>query len=217
MALDMALLHHVQGSPNAVWRMYGWHKPSFSFGYSQPWKEIMKSIPSRETDWVRRPTGGGLVDHRNDWTVALAIGSAHDAFRTPALDLYRRFHECEAAALAEVGVPVSLAPCPGPCESRPPIPGPGICFARPEPYDLMVPETGAKVAGAAMKRNKEGILIQASIEKSALKGIDREAFSAVLAPRLASWLGLDSCSRVHLKPPEEWSRRFASTAWNQKR
>ncbi len=48
--------------------------------------------------------------------------------------------------------------------------------------------TGAKIAGAAQKRNKHGLLFQGSIEKSAVGAVDWEEFSARFVAALAQAL-----------------------------
>ena len=44
---------------------------------------------------------------------------------------------------------------------------PGVCFQKAELYDVIDPTTGAKIAGAAQKRNKHGLLFQGSIWRPA--------------------------------------------------
>ena len=55
-------------------------------------------------------------------------------------------------------------------------------------YDLSRPEDGAKVAGAAMKRSREGLLLQGSIQKERLVDLPWEKVAAVFAERLAVFL-----------------------------
>jgi len=73
-----------------------------------------------------------------------------------------------------------------PCET-----GPGVCFQRAELYDVVHATTGAKIAGAAQKRNKHGLLFQGSIEKSALGPVDWDDFSARFTAALGRALGTD--------------------------
>jgi lipoate-protein ligase A len=62
---------------------------------------------------------------------------------------------------------------------------PGICFQRAELYDVVNTATGAKIAGAAQKRNKHGLLFQGSIEKSSVGALDWDDFSARFTAALA--------------------------------
>ncbi|MFP4069868.1 MAG: lipoyl protein ligase domain-containing protein, partial [Opitutales bacterium] len=66
MAVDAALLQSLPEGV-AVLRHYGWIEPSLSFGYAQPYAQVAAAAPPG-VRLVRRLTGGGLVDHRNDWT-----------------------------------------------------------------------------------------------------------------------------------------------------
>jgi len=216
MATDMALLASVAGTQNACWRMYGWNCPAFTFGYSQKWEDIGRLLGENAALRIRRPTGGGLVDHSLDWTICLCIGSGHPDFRKPALDLYREFHRCEAEALLQCRIEVAQAPCPGSCRD-PGSPSPGICFIQPEPYDLMEPETGRKLAGAAMKRNRDGILIQGSLDPSGFPGIDRTLFETALEAALPDWLGLSHKKCGPLPEDTMLEKKFSSEAWNRRR
>ncbi len=83
-----------------------------------------------------------------------------------------------------LGEPVALQDKRHPTEE-----GPTICFERPELYDVLNTTTGAKIAGAAMKRNKHGLLLQGSIEKSRVGLIDWEKFQEKFGAELAEMLG----------------------------
>ncbi len=54
-----------------VFRSYGWIRPSVSFGYFIPWKEVVSQYAER--DLVRRWTGGGIVEHGEDFTYSLVF------------------------------------------------------------------------------------------------------------------------------------------------
>src|ERR1700749_3389005 len=114
MALDFLLL---QRYPDADprFRHYGWRGPAFTFGYSQKWLEVNKLIYSSENkvgpgtlDICRRPTGGGIGDHPDDWTYTLIIPRGHPLEAERASQSYRQVHECLAGALTNQGVPARL-------------------------------------------------------------------------------------------------------------
>ena len=117
----------------------------------------------------RRLTGGGIVDHRNDWTYALILHSHLEAAQIPATELYEKTHRCIQQALATQSIETQLAPCPRACGQTPANPptGPSQCFVSPTANDVLHPN-GKKIAGAAMKRTRQGLLIQGSINRSAL-------------------------------------------------
>ena len=67
--------------------------------------------------------------------------------------------------------------------------GPTVCFTRPELYDVLHETTGAKVAGAAQKRTKHGLLFQGSLWKPTVAAtVDWDAFEADFTTRLAALL-----------------------------
>ena len=185
MALDFLLLQRYPAPGMARFRHYEWRTQAFTFGLSQALDYIRANLPPGQAfDLCRRPTGGGLVDHRNDWTYGLVIPRAHALFEAPATQAYRDVHAALAAAMQTLGEPVALQDKRHPTEE-----GPTICFERPELYDVLNTVTGAKIAGAAMKRNKNGLLLQGSIEKSRVGPIDWEKFQEHFESEVSKTLG----------------------------
>lgn len=187
MAVDFLLLQRYPREAVSRFRHYTWRNPAFTFGYSQKIAAVRASLPAGETfDLCRRPTGGGLVDHQDDWTYAIVIprGQALEDLR--ATQSYREVHECLAGALQRQGVPAVTksvptmasppsAPTGGKSSPRDPTiaagfpeVGPGVCFERAELFDVVHSATGEKIAGAAQKRNKRGLLFQGSLWRPAL-------------------------------------------------
>ncbi len=190
MALDFLLLQRYPAAAAPRFRHYEWRGPAFTFGFSQKTGFVRANLPPGETfDLCRRPTGGGIVDHRNDWTYALVLPRGHPLYDERAVQSYRRVHECLAGALAALGRPAAVKTGGEPDET-----GPGICFQRAELYDVINAQTGAKIAGAAQKRNKHGLLFQGSIEKSAVGPVDWEDFQARFAAALAAAVGAEAAA-----------------------
>ena len=184
MALDFLLLQRYPGPAAPRFRHYEWRGPAFTFGFSQKIAFIRANLPAGESiDLCRRPTGGGIVDHRHDWTYMLVLPRGHALYDERAAQSYRVVHECLTAALGALGQPAAVKMQRDPCET-----GPGICFQRAELYDVINPANGAKIAGAAQKRNKHGLLFQGSVEKSSLGSVDWEDFSARFTAALAQAL-----------------------------
>jgi lipoate-protein ligase A len=191
MALDFLLLQRYPEPAAPRFRHYEWRGPAFTFGYSQKIEFVRANLPVGEPlDLCRRPTGGGIVDHRHDWTYALVLPRGHPLYDEPAAQSYRIVHECLAAALVALGQPAVVKT---ECEPRPEesacAPGPGVCFQRAELYDVVNARTGTKIAGAAQKRNKHGLLFQGSIEKISVGPIDWDDFQARFASALSRVLG----------------------------
>jgi lipoyl(octanoyl) transferase len=187
MALDFLLLQRYPEAAVPRFRHYEWRTAAFTFGFSQKIEWVRAQLPPGETfDLCRRPTGGGIVDHRNDWTYSLVLPRGHALYDERAAQSYRAVHECLTAALIALGQPAAVKQQCDPCEES----GPGVCFQRAELYDVVSTATGAKIAGAAQKRNKHGLLFQGSIEKSTVGAVDWDDFSAHFTAALARRLGV---------------------------
>lgn len=185
MATDFLLLQRYPAAALPRFRHYEWHAPAFTFGYAQKIEWVRTQLPPGETfDLCRRPTGGGIVDHRSDWTYALVIPRGHPLEEVRATNSYREIHEALAAALRDEGVPAATKTA---VPESDPI---GVCFQRAEIYDVVHERTGAKIAGAAQKRNKRGLLFQGSIWRPAVESpVDWERFQETFVHRLAAALG----------------------------
>lgn len=179
MALDEALLEAMPRLQKPVLRFYGWTEPAASFGYFQKFSEIEKTTLLRPL--VRRPTGGGLVPHDADWTYSLAFPTHHEWYSLSAIESYQGVHEWIVAAFAELKVPTELALC---CRKS----EPGQCFVGYEKFDVLW--QGKKIAGAAQRRNKVGLLIQGSVQPPPLS-LKRSAWESAMRNMGAKILGAD--------------------------
>lgn len=190
MALDFLLLQRYPNADAPRFRHYGWRSPAFTFGYSQKIAFVRNSLPPDEHfDLCRRPTGGGIVDHRDDWTFSLVIPRGHPLEDVRATQSYREVHECLAAALQRQGVPAVTKKAHDSAAATAST-GPGVCFQRAELYDVVHERTGEKIAGAAQKRNKHGLLFQGSLWRPSLGlTIDGDQLHADFTALLAGVLG----------------------------
>jgi len=210
MATDFLLLQRYPTVPAAVrLRHYTWQRPSVTFGYSQKYALVREQLAAlapdgEHFDLTRRATGGGLVDHRNDWTYALVIPRDHDLEARPASQSYRLVHEALSAALTHQDVPATLKlpsdACDAPKLADKKNAPAAQCFQRAECFDVIraehpntnLPET--KIAGAAQKRTKHGLLFQGSVSRAAAGGeaTDWEQFYADFATELAHLLDAET-------------------------
>jgi lipoate-protein ligase A len=196
MAADFLLLQRYPDPATARFRHYGWRAPAFTFGYSQKIAFVREQLPpDGPFDLCRRASGGGLVDHREDWTYALIIPRGHVLEAERAASSYRVVHACLAAALRVQGAPAALQEpviLPSAGEGGPAAPAallPGVCFQRAETHDVVNALTGEKIAGAAQKRNKHGLLFQGSVWRPAAgAGLDWDRFGEDFAAGLAAAL-----------------------------
>jgi lipoate-protein ligase A len=159
MALDEALLEAMSRIGKPVLRFYGWAEPAATFGYFQKYAEVERATLLRPL--LRRPTGGGIVPHAADWTYSLAFPPGHEWHLLKAEESYRRVHEWIQAAFAKLDVVTKLASTPN-SELQTPNSETGQCFVGHEKSDLLW--QGKKIAGAAQRRNKLGLLVQGSVQ-----------------------------------------------------
>jgi lipoate-protein ligase A len=146
MAVDFLLLQRYPDARAARFRHYDWRGPAFTFGFSQKIAFVRETLAADlPADVCRRPTGGGIVDHRNDWTYALVIPRGHPLEEARATQSYRVVHECLAEALLALGQPIEVkAVCEPPPDGEECAPGPGVCFQKAELFDVVNARTGAK-------------------------------------------------------------------------
>ena len=163
MAWDETLLESVARLTSPVLRFYGWTEPAATFGYFQKFADVEGMTKLRPL--IRRPTGGGLVPHDADWTYSLAFPPGNPWYELKAVESYRRAHEWVRAAFARSSLVTELSPC---CRKE----VPGQCFIGAEQFDVLWQDR--KIAGAAQRRTRDGLLIQGSIQPP--PGVDRGAF-----------------------------------------
>jgi len=163
MAVDEALLSHVRELGQPILRFYAWSESAASFGYFQHYAEVANATRLRPL--VRRPTGGGIVPHDRDWTYSVVLPPGHFWYQLKAIESYRRVHDWVRAAFNEAGVLAELA-------SEPRREVPGQCFAGAERFDVLA--QNRKIAGAAQRRTRDGLLIQGSVQPPA--GVARKAW-----------------------------------------
>lgn len=150
MAFDEALL---LTADRPMVRVYRWAEPAVSFGYFGKYAPIAAAWPGRA--YVRRMTGGGVVPHGDDITYSIIVPIAHPFAQCSARESYCKFHGALAQWLADRGVAASLAHAP---EGQ----GNGVCFDSPAEADVIA--GGRKIAGAAQRRTREGLLYQGSVQ-----------------------------------------------------
>ncbi len=210
MAIDEALLEAMPRLGRPVLRFYGWTQPAASFGYFQAYADVARATPLRPL--IRRPTGGGIVPHDADWTYSAVFPPGHEWHSLKAEESYRRIHDWLRLAFAELQVATELAPC---CKKS----LPGQCFVAHEKFDLLW--HGKKVAGAAQRRNKLGLLIQGSVQPPpvALKRSDWEAAMQTVAQRDfgVTWQPFPASDEVHQAAVWLADEKYAADGYNQKR
>ena len=190
MALD-EVFWHCASSPRL--RFYQWDHPALSFGYFGRYTDVESYRSDREL--VRRCTGGGVVLHGTDLTYALIIPATDSRPEASPLTVYARVHRAIQTALQRVDVKARLVPATDCSRFAPRKASRGshdkadrvppeatstdTCFANPVAHDVMVDD--CKVAGAAQRRSRRGLLQQGSIQNVAVSDEFREYFIAELS------------------------------------
>jgi lipoate-protein ligase A len=179
MAIDEALLESVT-IPTI--RFYRWHSPALSFGYFGKFSDV--AIYAAERDLVRRWTGGGIVFHGEDLTYSIVIPASDPAFDESSIAIYEKIHRALAKALNEVGERAVVA---GGVDAasvalfkHAAASASGYnCFANPVRADVMM--GGRKIAGAAQRRTRRGLLQQGSIQGFVLETDLAQKFARALS------------------------------------
>jgi lipoate-protein ligase A len=210
MALDETLLEHAARLGRPVLRCYGWTEPAATFGYFQKIAEVERATPLRPL--IRRPTGGGIVPHNADWTYSATFPPDHAWHALAAEESYRRIHDWLRLAFAELRVATELAPC-----AKKSLPG--QCFAGHEKSDLLW--HGKKIAGAAQRRNRLGLLIQGSVQPPPVP-LERAAFEAALCAVAVrefavAWTDLAPDAPLRARAEILRAEKFSQPAHNRKR
>jgi lipoate-protein ligase A len=216
MSADYLLLEHYPRPERIRFRPFGWSGPAYTFGVSQPWAKYRAQVPAHYP-LVRRCTGGGLVSHLDDWTFALVIPAGHPLYAADAMASYAAVHEALATALQAQGQPVKLAPAPS---GERPFQSPDACAQRAEPNDLVRSDDGRKVAGAAQKRTRGGLLLEGYVWRPFLKDCDWTRFERDFTAALGAKLGSPPAPVTEpvydqLDHETSWAR-FNSREWNER-
>ena len=204
MAIDQLLLETISDLP--VLRFYSWNRPSVSFGYFESLATARAIFNDKELDFIRRWTGGGIVDHRIDLTYTLAIPRTHPWATLRGAESYRIIHEAVATALNETETDCKLI-------SENTGDGSAACFANPVTYDIVTP-TGEKLAGAGQKRTRHGLLHQGSVIGITDKSKWLESFTRSLTESVIPWTPEASFFDV---ANELAASRYAAQEWIEKR
>ncbi len=205
MAIDEALL---ETATVPTIRFYEWNHPAVSFGYFGKYDEGA----NHDCDIVRRWTGGGIVFHGKDLTYALVIPATDDAFNESSMSIYEKVH---TAIRLTIGPEAELegrdAALRRPRTSQRDVPT-QMCFANPVNSDVML--DGRKVAGAAQRRTRRGLLQQGSIQNVDLKNGFANSFAKTLCPGCRPQ---DLEAGLVARAEEIAARKYGTDAWLRKR
>lgn len=210
MAMDEALLESASAIGKPILRLYGWSRPAATFGYFQKYATV--AALTRLRPLLRRPTGGGLVPHDADWTYSLTFPPDHFWYSLKAVESYRRLHQWIRASFSTLSIPTQLAP-EGGADKNP------QCFTGAEKHDLVYRDQ--KIAGAAQRRNRLGLLIQGSIQ-SVPKIVSRADWETVFLHRhefreCREWRAFEIADSFRERVNELIEDKYASRQYNERR
>ncbi|MFM8337607.1 MAG: lipoate--protein ligase family protein, partial [Opitutaceae bacterium] len=96
----------------------------------------------------------------------------------------------------------------------------GVCFQRAEVHDVVHAVTGAKIAGAAQKRSRDGLLFQGSVWRPAAgEAVPWEEFADLFSGALAATLGAEATPVPWPDFPEgeleALTEQYSTPEWNK--
>jgi len=198
MAVDEALIRH---ATRPTLRLYEWAAPAATFGYSQRLQLIRPMAPGLPL--VRRWTGGGLVIHGSDLTLAVVIPQGPQLPGGSAQEIYDRIHSALVPVLDGITGGVRMA------GRQDRVEGPA-CFASPAVGDVLA--GGSKLCGGAIRRTKSGLLYQGSIQCPTLP--DRASVARALGKCVLPFGGISGVER-DAKELEE--KKYSRPEWQELR
>ena len=216
MANNCLLLEHYPHPERIRYRPFAWSELAYTFGVSQKWSTY-RQVVAPHVPLVRRCTGGGLVSHLEDWTFAIVIPAVHNLFKADANETYAVIHKAMLECLLDQKLPVELLPQP---QSPRTFKAPDQCENHAEPHDLVLKSDGRKVAGAAQRRTKHGLLLEGYISRPLLAGCNWNKFQESFPKALGKALNSEPIaapSPIYDQADHEgmWAK-FNSAAWNQR-
>src|SRR6266436_3134180 len=156
MAIDEALLEYAT-VPSI--RFYRRHSPALSFGYFGRFAHVASYAGER--DLVRRWTGGGIVFHGDDLTYSIVIPANDNAFSESSMAIYEKVHRVLCDAVGANGERAVVAGGGNPDDAADAIRiafSAGTLLQQSVRADVIV--DGRKIAGAAQRRTRHGLLQQ---------------------------------------------------------
>jgi lipoyl(octanoyl) transferase len=212
MAIDEALL---ETAVVPTIRFYRWRSPALSFGYFGKFSDV--AIYTAERDLVRRWTGGGIVFHGDDLTYSIVIPASDPVFDESSIAIYERIHRALCGALVKTGQRAVVAGGVDPggfsAATRAAVNASGYnCFANPVRADVMM--DGRKIAGAAQRRTRRGLLQQGSIQGFARKTDLAQKFARALSANCSEF---EANEEIFRRAREFAQQKYGTESWQRRR
>jgi lipoyl(octanoyl) transferase len=210
MAIDEALL---ETAVVPTIRFYRWRSPALSFGYFGKFSDVV--VYAAERDLVRRWTGGGIVFHGDDLTYSIVIPASDPVFDESSIAIYEKIHRALCGALAKTGqrAVVAVDPAAFSAATRAAVNASGYnCFANPVRADVMM--GGRKIAGAAQRRARRGLLQQGSIQGFAINTDLAQKFAQALSANCSEF---EANEEIFRRAREFTQQKYGTESWQRRR
>ncbi|NQZ71092.1 MAG: hypothetical protein HRT89_23845 [Lentisphaeria bacterium] len=205
MAIDQYLLDTIE---LPVIRFYQWNHQCKSIGYFQSHALVDSA------DFIRRPSGGGIVQHGKDLTISFIFPASHPLFQLDRFDSYKEINQELASAMSkfyQLETTLYEHTIDESIDRRT-----MVCFEAPSKYDGIC--NGEKVFGGAQKRTRSGMLHQASIQIDKFETKDTGHFISQIIDQLkTSWSIEFKQMTIDKNVCIEHKNKFASKEWNYKK
>ncbi|MBQ8479367.1 MAG: hypothetical protein IJ503_03155 [Akkermansia sp.] len=203
---NMAADELLSRRPEAWLRIYGWAKPAVSFGYFDSTPVAASIFPGEGIEYIRRWTGGGIVDHRKGYTYTVTLPAIEGNIYPPADKLYKWIHGALAVALQASGVECELLIEDAPDGGR-------ACWASPVASDI-VDSAGNKLAGAGQRRYRGAVLHQGLIQECEPSDGWPQLLAAALAAQVVEVQGDEPWPGFADEVAELCRTKYCTEAWN---
>jgi lipoate-protein ligase A len=207
MAIDEALL---ETAVVPTIRFYRWRSPALSFGYFGKFSDV--AIYAAERDLVRRWTGGGMVFHGDDLTYSIVIPASDPAFDESSIAIYEKIHRALCGALAGHNQGAELVTVPNHLRAADRGSLDNDCFANPVRADVMM--DGRKIAGAAQRRTRRGLLQQGSIQGITMKTDLAQKFAQALSVNCSEF---EVNEEIFQRARELAQQKYGTESWQRRR
>lgn len=203
---NMAADELLSRRPEAWLRIYGWARPAVSFGYFDSTPVAAAIFPGEGIEYIRRWTGGGIVDHRKGYTYTVTLPARDGIIYPPADKLYKWIHGALAQALQQCGVECTLLVEDAPDGGR-------ACWASPVASDIVDP-AGNKLAGAGQRRYRGAVLHQGLIQECEPSAGWPRLLAQYLAPQVEIVQGEEPYPGFAEELQELCRSKYCTEAWN---
>lgn len=202
MAVDEALL---ESAPYSILRIYHWGRPTVTYGYFDRESVARNTYCASDIDYVRRWTGGGIVDHRYDIPFTLALLQPKGTARMSSAQLYRWIHGTLARVLRDCGTDCVMLTEDAPEGNR-------SCFNSPVTSDI-VDMMGEKLAGGGQRRTRRGVLHQGSIQSCCLPSEWGHQLAHRFADNVMINREIEPVEGLNQRVEELLQQRYLTQAW----